>query len=291
MIIDPFRFSQFSRGHLHLCDGGETESETQANSTVDQNDSRVGAADQGVAVGQGGNLDQSFTDQSQTSVLTQDNSDRSFTDNSDRSFTDASEVTVITQDNRSSSFTDASETVLNTFDQRDLSTNLYDNSTNYSLDAEFGRAALQTSENNLSRTADLLEKQLSAVGVTTGKALDSMGDLALGTVTAVSSLSKSTGETIGRGLEVSLDANNRNALISSDLVQGVTSGAFSLVETALERSLDDAAAARDQQTGFLSSFYRDREDNDAKATGDFIKYGSAVAAVGLIAWALRRKSA
>lgn len=265
MIIDPFRFSQFSRGHLHLCDGGDTESETQANSTVQQEDSRVGAADKGVAVGQGGNLDQSFTDQSSVSTTV--------VDASDRSFTDASQTSIITQD------------------LRDQSTNLYDNSTNYSLDAEFGKAALKSSENNLARTADLLEKQLASVGVTTGKALDSMSGLALGTVNSVSSLSKSTGETIGRGLESALAANNQNALISSDLVQGVTSGAFSLVETALERSLDDAAAARDQQTGFLSAFYRDREDNDAKATGDFIKYGSAVAAVALIAYAMRRKAA
>lgn len=162
--------------------------ETQSVSNANQTDQRVGASDSAVAVGAGGFLDQSFTDKSETAVITTDNSDHSqvFTDNSTTNIT--------------------------------------------TLDGELAQKALEGN-------AALASKAIDAVGANSADGFAFAGH----------SLEK----------------------------------AFSTAAALAKTSIDDSAAARAQQTEFLTQFYQDRAGTEAKASGDLIKYGAGVAALGL----------
>lgn len=192
------RFDQFNNPRLMFRDcagslffGGsrsQSSSSQTSNTSISQEDSRVGAADNGIAVGQGGTLDQSFTDASRTELSVVDASDRSFTDNSS------------------------------------VAVNTYDQSTHYTLDAEVAKAAIVGTQTTFGRAADVLEKQITE--------------------------------------------NTAKDRVTADLIKTTNTSAIDLAATALEKSIEDAANAREQTTGFLSAFYRDKEDATTKTTND-----------------------
>ncbi|MBC7367165.1 MAG: hypothetical protein H7343_10215 [Undibacterium sp.] len=260
-----------------LFKGDETSQDTQSTTATAQNDNRVGASEHGVAVGSGGMLDQSFNDSSSTAISVSDTSNRSVNDNSvdsrDQSFNDSSETNVITQDNRvdsrDQSFKDQSQTTLNTTDSRDQSDRrtFADNSvTNVTtLDAELAKASLKTGADAFREVGNVLENQLQSSAGIFGDVSRTVRDNSAGAFA------------FGR------------ANVSDSLAFGRDNVSDSLAFSAkaLEGALTDTGKSRDTQTGFLSSFYRDRENNDTKVTGDLIKYAGAAAIVGLLAWGLR----
>lgn len=217
----------------------KTTTQTQSTSNVLQNDNRVAATDQAIALASGAHLDKSFTDASQTSITA--------IDASDRSFTDASTVSVATTDSRDlsdhrswvdssdNSLHDSSQTTITVTDNSDRSV------VNESLDAEVAQKAIEGGTKNLDRAADVLETQIR----TSADMYSTAGD------------------------------------ILSDAQAGVVD--------LLKLATGDAALAREQQTQFLSSFYRDRESADSKVMGDLIKYGAYAAIAAAAFFTFRRR--
>lgn len=249
--------------------GDDPETNTQSNPVNTQTDNRVGASESGVAVGSGGYLDQSFTDNSRTELNTIDNSDRSFTDNS--------QTVLNTSDNRDQSdrrqfidnsdrsFTDQSQTVLNTSDNRDLSSHVTDS-----------RSFTDNSDNSDRRSF-----------VDNSVHNDLSGELVKATLNNGSEALKSAGSV----LEKSLVANSGVFDTAAALVRTTNGQALSLVENAvgklLDKSAEQTAATVEEQTKFLNNFYTDRENSDVKTIDGLAQKGAAVAVLGLLAWALK----
>jgi hypothetical protein len=298
--------------------GDDPVNETQSTSNANQTDQRVGASDSAVAVGAGGFLDQSFVDQSQTTLNTYDQSDHSlrqaFTDS--HNFTDNSQTTLNTSDNRDQSthFTDNSQTTdardlsqhftdqsnrsvtdnsnrsvtdnsqitLNTSDNRDQSTHFADsrdlsqhftdNSTTNitTLDSELAKAAVASGAGALKDAGTLIERQVAA------NLAAAKENTAAITGTTQAALAAAT-----RAAEIAAATVDKNSAAGWSFAGQSLEQAFDTAETLAGKSIADAAAARSEQTAFLSQFYTDRAGTDAKAAGDLIKYGAAVAALGL----------
>ena len=220
-------FDQFNRPALMfrafdcaLFKGDSSRNQTQSTSTTTQVDNRVAATDGGIAIGTGGALDQSVTDNSRTEINATDSSTHSL----------------------DQSVNDNSQTTLNTTDSRDQSTTVNDsrawtdNSVHYTLDGELANAALRTGAESLHDAGAVMEATLRGSVDLAGRALDANG---------------------------------------------------AAVRAAIDSGAASAESSAKSQTAFLSSFYRDRENNDTKVTGDLIKYAGAAAIVGLLAWAAK----
>jgi hypothetical protein len=174
----------------------------------------------------------------------------------DQSFSDSSQTSLTTIDASDRSYTDSSQVSLVTQDNRAWT----DNSVNYSLDAELGKVAISQAAGVAARSAEL-----TAAAVTQSNS------------SSLSAMLASLRSAFGFG-EAALET-----------VRETNETAVGLVSRALETSLTDSAASREQQMGFLTSFYRDRESADSKIFSDVAKYGAAVAALGLVAYFFRRK--
>jgi hypothetical protein len=243
--------------------GDDPETNTQSSNDTTQVDNRVGASEQATAIGQNGWNDQSFTDNSQTTLNTSDNSNRSdnrdqsvndysnrsVTDASDRSVTDNSQTTLNTSDNRDQSVTDASNRSVTDNSQNDNSDRrvFNDNSVHNTLDAELAKTALNTGAEGMRTAASVLEKSLAA----NSAALETAAGLARTT-------------------------NGQSLALVGDAVGKL-----------LDSSAAQTAAASKQQTEFLTGFYTDRENSDVKIVDGLAKYAAGALAVGAIAWALK----
>jgi hypothetical protein len=182
-------------------------------------------------------------------------------DQSDHSFTDQSTVNLITQDQRS----------------------YIDNST--TLDAELAKVAFASNVSALQTSAGVLEKQIEATRQTTAKTLESNTRAA--EIAADFGNAALTSNT--RAAEIAADFSTSALARSTNLATDALEAALTFGTNALDGVISDTEAAREAQTGFLSSFYRDRENTDSKVTGDIIKYAGAAAVVGILAWMVKDK--
>lgn len=239
--------------------------------------------------------------------------------------TDARDLSTLVNDSRdlSTVFQDSSQTTVNTTDARDLSDRrvFNDNSTNYTLDAELAKTALRSGEGAFVSAGNVLEKSLGVQKDIFGNAIElvrksNSDSLAASTRTAEISaqlIDGTTSNLVGfakknsadafdfsrENLSSSLEFSKENAensfgfsaeslRRSIDYAKDIGKSSFELAAKTLSDSFTDTDKTRRQQTDFISGFYRDRENNDSKVTGDLIKYAGAAAIVGLLAWGLTK---
>lgn len=156
------------------CKGDDTETQTQSSADTNQTDQRVGASEHGVAVGAGGMLDQSYHDESQVTLNTADNSNRS--------------TNIQDSRDQSTTFTDNSNR------------SITDNRTFQSLDGELSKAALQNGADALKNAGDVLLGQLE----TNTRASDANAKL-------VSDTTRASLDAQNRAAEIAAEVINKNS--------------------------------------------------------------------------------